>query len=548
MKQIFTCFLGLLMMPLMAQQDYDSYERMQTKIRELAQKNKNVQFQSIGKSVGGKDLWVVKLAQNPATPKPALFIAAGFDGRHPAGTQLAIAMLERLVNSNELAAKLQKNDIYILPLGSPDAYMAYFEKPLREKSGNNTKTDDDRDGFKGEDPLEDLNKDGFITLVRVEDLAGTHIISEADPRMMVKADPSKQQIGKYLVISEGTDNDKDGQYNEDPSDGVNVDRNFTFDYKAFSPGSGAYAASELETRAVIDFIFDHPNIYAVLYLGMFNNLNEPPKYDSKLAQGRIIKSWLEQDAKAASLVSKLYTEHSGQKEAPKMPAAPGNFSQTIYYHSGKFSFATPGWWAPKVEEVKDTLAVAKDKMGKSAKEDSSPELTFLKWADKEGLQNVFVDWKSINHPDFPGKKAEVGGLVPYALHNPPKKYLEEAAQGHLVFVDKLLSAMPVIETETPKVEKLQDQLYRVTLKVANKGLLPTYAEIGDKVRFTSRFKTQLDLNKSQAMVTGRKVILENAMQPDEVRTYTWLISGKGKVKITTGCATTGTKEITVDLN
>ncbi|MFN3755891.1 MAG: M14 family metallopeptidase [Flavobacterium sp.] len=548
MKIIFTFLFGLLMVPLLGQQDYDSYERLQSNIKELAQKNKSLQFQSIGKSVGGKDIWVVKLSQNPTSPKPALLISAGFDGRHPAGTQMAMLLLEQLVNAPDFNAKLQKNDLYFLPLASPDAYLSYFSKPLREKSGNATKTDDDRDGFIGEDPFEDLNKDGLITMVRIEDMSGTHIISDVDSRIMVKADPSKQQVGKYMLITEGVDNDKDGQYNEDGSDGVNIDRNFTFDYKPFSQGSGAYAASEPETRAVVDFMFDHPNIYAVIHLGLYNNLNEPPKYDSKLAQGRIIKTWLENDAKVAALVSKLYTDQAGLKVAPKMPAAPGNFSQTVYYHTGKFSFSTPGWWTPKVEEVTDTTAAAKDKMAKTAKEESPAELSFLKWADKEGLKNVFVDWKSINHPDFPGKKAEVGGLVPYALHNPPKKYLEESVAEHKTFLENVLSAMPNLETETPKVEKLQDQLYRITLKVANKGLLPTYAEIGDKVRFTSRFKTQLELNKSQAMVTGRKVILENAMQPDEIRTYTWLISGKGKVKITTGCATTGTKEITVDLN
>ncbi|MFN3640813.1 MAG: M14 family metallopeptidase, partial [Flavobacterium sp.] len=505
MKIIFTFLFGLLMVPLLGQQDYDSYERLQSNIKELAQKNKSLQFQSIGKSVGGKDIWVVKLSQNPTSPKPALLISAGFDGRHPAGTQMAMLLLEQLVNAPDFNAKLQKNDLYFLPLASPDAYLAYFDKPLREKSGNAAKTDDDRDGFIGEDPFEDLNKDGLITMVRIEDMAGTHIVSDVDSRIMVKADPSKQQVGKYVLISEGVDNDKDGQYNEDGSDGVNIDRNFTFDYKPFSQGSGAYAASEPETRAVVDFMFDHPNIYAVIHLGLYNNLNEPPKYDSKLAQGRIIKTWLENDAKVAALVSKLYTDQAGLKEAPKMPAAPGNFTQTVYYHTGKFSFSTPGWWAPKVEEVTDTTAAAKDKMAKTAKEESPAELSFLKWADKEGLKNVFVDWKSINHPDFPGKKAEVGGLVPYALHNPPKKYLEESVAEHKTFLENVLSAMPNLETETPKVEKLQDQLYRITLKVANKGLLPTYAEIGDKVRFTSRFKTQLELNKSQAMVTGRKV-------------------------------------------
>jgi hypothetical protein len=33
----------------------------------------------------------------------------------------------------------------------------------------------------------------------------------------------------------------------------------------------------------------------------------------------------------------------------------GNFAQTAYFHAGRFSFSTPGWWVPKVEAKKDRL-------------------------------------------------------------------------------------------------------------------------------------------------------------------------------------------------
>jgi hypothetical protein len=50
------------------------------------------------------------------------------------------------------------------------------------------------------------------------------------------------------------------------------------------------------------------------------------------------------------------------------------------------------------------------------------------------------------------------------------------------------------ETNVPVVEKIKENLYRVTI-VANKGLLPTYTEIGDKIRFVSKMKTEIQLKK-----------------------------------------------------
>jgi hypothetical protein len=133
------------------------------------------------------------------------------------------------------------------------------------------------------------------------------------------------------------------------------------------------------------------------------------------------------------------------------------------------------------------------------------------------------------------------------MNNPPTKFLEESVVKHKLFLVELMNAMPKIETSVPVVEKLDANLFRITIKVANKGMLPTYAEIGDKIRFISRMKTEIKLNGNQQMVSGRKYFLRNTLQPDESEEYSWLVSGSGTATIATGCATTGIKEIKVEL-
>jgi len=529
-----------------AQNDYLNYQNLTKNLKDLDTKSNYCTVKSIGKSSGGKEIWLLTISES-ITPKPALLITAGLDGKYPASTQITLKMIENLLNSDKLSKILEEKTIYFVPCVNPDAIDAAFANIKMEKRGNDTETDDDRDGRIGEDPFEDLNKDGLITQIRIEDITGSYIESPEDSRVLIKADPTKNQVGKYLLISEGIDNDKDGMFNEDFSEGVNIDKNFTYDYPVFEKGAGVYVASESETRALLDFLYLNQNIYGVLTFGMHNNLSETPKYDSKLTGSRIIKGWLEKDIKVAEQVSKLYTQKAAIKDGPKMPMTKGNFAQTAYFHAGRFSFSTPGWWIPKVEAKKDSLDSKLEKPKDTDKEEVNSEVSFLKWADSKNIKSVFVNWSVIKHPDFPNQKVEVGGLAPYVLNNPPVNFLEEAATKHVLFVEELLAAMPKIETNVPEVEKVNENLYRVTIKVANKGLLPTYTEIGDKIRFVSKMKTEILLQKNQSMVSGRKYFMRNSMQADESDEYSWLISGTGKVTITTGCATAGVKEVTVDL-
>jgi hypothetical protein len=547
------CSLILLLIPalVIGQSGYLDYSQMSNRLRELA-KNPNTKLESYGKSFGNKDLWVIKLGSDN---NPAILMVGGLDGRHQAGTLAAVSIADKILATDSLKNLLSSKSVYIIPNGNPDAIDAYFSKIKFEKSGNARLSDDDRNGRIGDDPYNDLNGDGIISMMRVSSQAGDYITNDKDPRHMVKADAAKDQKGTHLLISEGVDDNKNGEFNEDPSNGVNVDRNFAFDHPYFKQNSGEYAASENEVRALMDFLAAHTNIHTVVNFGPQNNLTEPLKYDARVATQRIIKGWQESDIKVNEAVSKSYNKHNSLKNAPSLPMQAGSFAQTAYFHAGKYSFSTPVWWASEVakkDSSKTDMAApqmpASGGRAPGAGSEKDPyEITFLKWMDQEGNKELFVEWKEVKHPDFPNNKVEVGGIQPYALYNPPAKYIQSQVAGHVAFLSDIIKKMPTHNIVDPKVEKLNDNLYRVSVTITNKGGMPSYSAINDKLRFTSRIKTELKLTSGQSRVSGKKISLENGLQPNESRTHTWLVTGKGSVTVESGCNTTGISKISLDL-
>ena len=555
-----------------AQTSYNNHAQLSARLKALTAKYATLaSVQSIGKSAQGRDLWLLTVGKGDNAKKPAVLIVAGLEGIHLAGTEISLQMAEKMLaaaNTDSVAKLLETKTFYFLPTGNPDAQEQFASKPKYERSGNGTETDDDRDGRIGEDPFEDLNNDGIITSLRIEDPTGAFVVSKEDPRLLVKADPAKGEVGKYLVFSEGIDNDKDGAFNEDGPGGVHIDKNFTFEYPVFALGAGEYAAAESETRALLDFLYKSPNVFAVLTFGPNNNLTDAPKFDPTKALKKIPNGLMAKDATVGEQISKLYNSRTGLKDAPAMPQSKGNFSQTAYYHAGRLSFTTPGWWVPKIEAPKDTTkktaaaaipATAAPAMGAAprggmmgmgaptAPSANDDDLRFLKWADKEKLTGVFTDWKAIQHPDFAGKTAEVGGLSPFVKLNPPVSYLDETANKHFKFVAALGQQMPEIQLVNLKVEALGNGLSRVSVQVLNKGLLPTSSEIGDRVRWVSRVKTELKLGAGQSIVSGKRLYLRGALGAGEQEEYTWLVTGAGKATVEAGCPTAGTKTAEITL-
>src|SRR5690606_11999956 len=208
----------------------------------------------IGKSYGNENISIIKL-QLDEKPKPTLLVVAGIDGKHPAGTIASLQLTKQLLAlpKDSLQTLLKDKSIWIIPLVNPDAYKRN-SSTKQWLSGNSRKIDNDRDGRLDEDPAKDLNGDGIISQMRVESPIGNFKVHRDNLDVLVAADKSKAEKGNYIVFPEGIDQDFDGRYGEDGEGGVNIDRNFTFNYQAFLPEGGDYAASEPETRALVDFI------------------------------------------------------------------------------------------------------------------------------------------------------------------------------------------------------------------------------------------------------------------------------------------------------
>jgi len=511
-----------------AQTSYAEFGQLSTRLAKLkTQYAALADVRSLGKTETGKDVWLVTLGKGDPKGKPAIAIVAGVEGSHLAGTELAVQLAEKLLanaGKDSIAKLLETKTIYVIPLVNPDAAGQFFAKLKYERSGNAKPTDEDRDGKLDEDGFEDLNGDGLITYVRVEDPTGTHKIHDKEARVLVKADPAKGERGKYLYFSEGIDNDKDGKFNEDGPGGVVINKNFTFDYPFFTLGSGEFPVSEPENRALLDFLYSSLNIYAVFTFGPANNLSEPIKFDRQKTSKRIITGWLEKDASVNEQVSKLYTQ-AGLKDAPAMPAQKGDFFQTAYFHYGRLSFSTPGWWLPK-----DTAKVQLD----------NDEAKLIKWATNNKIPNAFVEWTTIQHPDFPGQKAEVGGIAPFAKLNPPVELLGPVADKHLKFMTNFAMLMPGLELVNLKTEAVSNGVTRITADLHNTGLLPTVAEIGERVQYVDQLKVEIKLGSGQALLTGRKVqLLDKAIEGNGKIQLSWLVSGAGSASIEVGNATAG---------
>jgi hypothetical protein len=552
MLQLFLC-IGLLQ--LNAQTQYSNFRTMSQKIDALGKEYPSIcSVKSLVKTSGGKDIWVMTIGTGNKDSKPGIAIFGGIEGSYILGEELALGFAGNLLkeaSSPEIKGLLEKITFYIFPDVSPDATEQFFSEMKYERNINSRSTDDDRDFVFDEDPYEDLNKDGYITLLRIKDPSGKYIESDEDKRVMVEADLSKGQTGSYLLFTEGIDNDKDEKFNEDGEGGVNFNRNFTFNYEEFGLNSGLHAVSEPETKAVADFLYDRFNIYMTIAFGPQDNLGQPLKASERqpsaspvgteqgAGQGmgrgerpqtgdRKITSITKNDETINKLLSDKYHDITGIKGAPLSKTTPGNFMDWAYFHYGRYSFSTPGWWFP-AEKSKNTDAA------------------FLKYAEKNKMTDVFVPWTEIKHPDFPNKKVEVGGIKPFVMTNPPADSLGKLITKNYQFIVAAAGMHPELEFLDTRIESAGENIYRISLKVHNKGVFATCAEVGNSNMWTRIMRINLEPEKEQTFLSGQKVQRIQRLEGDASAEFSWLISGKGSVRVTAGALNTGTISSTFEL-
>ena len=263
---------------------YHTYEEMSAALRDLAKTHaKLAKLVEVAKTREGRTVWAIEIANPAGTPvaeRPALMIGANFEGDQLIGSQLALYVAEHLLTgyagNPDIKQRLDSHVYYIIPRANPDGAEAMFGTVKSFRKTNAAKIDSDNDGRLDEDGPEDLNKDGFISVMRVKDPRGPYMIHPEDPRLLKRADAARGEAGGYAVHWEGIDNDGDGFINEDGPGGVDLNRNFQHQYPYYTADAGPHMVSEPEVRGIVEYVIARRNIAAILTFGESDNLIAAP--------------------------------------------------------------------------------------------------------------------------------------------------------------------------------------------------------------------------------------------------------------------------------
>jgi hypothetical protein len=550
---------------------FQNYEDESISISELGSKYKGLcNVLEIGKSAGDRVLYALEIGKGDNKNKPALLVIAGVETDDLTGTVAAVNFARQILSqadADSVKNLLSKFTLYVIPRLSPDPLESCFGKIKVVRLGNDFPIDQDNDGKIDEDGYTDMDGNGMINLMRVLDPAGEWIENPDDPMLMKKADIKKGEIGKYKLLTEGIDDDKDGLVNEDPKGGININKNTTYNYKAYTIDGGLHPFQAPELRALGDFVFEHSNIIAVYTFDYHNNLLDPWRIKNPQAQqpgmgsGRMVMgrfgfagNMFQADSIAYSVTVKEISSLSKYKGDPQ---GNGDIPGWAYYDAGRLSFCAPAWTYP---EIKDTTR-SKPQMNKIQRPNGlqegkgmqagasaiTREQYAYRWIKKNAPEN-FVEWKEIKHPDFPNTKVEIGGFFPFAQNNPPDDSLKSVAANSFKLLYKLFKDLPDIDVNAPLLEKLDNGVNRVTVTINNKGKMPTHTNIGRRVKGLKSFIIRTELAKGQKIVSGKKTTFIEAPIPGGGKTtQTFLIVGKGKVEFKIGSPSGGFRNVSVQL-
>jgi hypothetical protein len=529
---------------------------------------KAVQVSSIGNSAGGLPLLAARLgAGADVDARPAVLLIANAWGPQVVGSEIALRLVQQLGQAygkdSATTALLDRSTIYVLPRANPDAAEAFFQSPLVERVRNASKWDDDRDAATDEDGPEDLNGDGIVAMMRIKDPAGEWLADSAEPALMRKADVSKGEMGDYKLYLEGRDNDGDEQWQEDPPGGVDIGKSFPYEFSQFGEATGAGMMAEAETRAIAQFIVDHPGIAVIYTLGPQDNLlkawegKELPKEGVRpgTSAGGPLKAILKEDEPWFTEVAARYRKITGQEKGPQSAPLEGDPVSWGYFDMGRWSFGARPWWVPASDSDSGgpraalTPAAADSARGDSARartggrpsargraksdpDSAAADRNAIRWL-RANEPGAVMDWKPFSHPDFAGKDVEIGGLRPYALVYPPAAMLDSLSTQQTKFVSALAGMLPSIALRELKTESLGSGLFRITVEVANDGYLPTSSTVGDMVRMPRPVRVELAAGDGRTIVSGRHFQLLKPISGSGTGTeLTWVVRASSGDRMT----------------
>ena len=388
-----------------------------------------VSIEAIGKSHEGRDIWMLTVtnsATGPASEKPAFWVDGNIHSTEVAASAASLYFLHTLVtqygNDADVTRALDTRAFYICPRINPDgAEWALADHPKWVRSSTRAYPFDEEpdEGLS----VEDIDGDGRILQMRIEDSNGLWKSHPQEPGLMVRRDPIETGGTYYRIIPEGRYDGYDGYTLQvkRPRHGLDLNRNFPASWRQEfeQQGAGPYPTSEPEIRAVVDFIVRHPNIsggttfhtWSGVLLRPFEHLSDDEMDAEDL--------WFYQAAGRKGTELTGYPAISVYHEFRYHPKSViGGTFDWIYEHLGAFSWVVEIWSPMREAGITDYKFI--DWFRDHPIED---DLRLYRWSEDVLKGAAHRPWKPFEHPQL--GSVEIGGWDRFhAFGNPPLPLLE----------------------------------------------------------------------------------------------------------------------------
>ena len=470
-----------------------------------------VKLESLGQSYDGREIWILRVtcfATGPDWEKPALWVDGNIHSVELAGSTACLYLLQTLVQGYgvhaEITRCLETRTFYICPRVNPDgAEWALADRPKFIRSSTRPYPYD-------EEPLtglrrEDIDGDGRILSMRIPDPNGAWKVCPDDPRLMMRRDPTEMGGTYYRILPEGQIRNYDGVLIDLqlPKEGLDLNCNFPAQWRQAheQKGAGPYPGSEAETRSLVQFFTNHPNITGAIAFHTYGGLllrpyshrcdDEMPIQDLRTYQR------LGQEGSKLTGYPAVSVFH-GFRSDPTVTMT-GAFDDWAYEHQGVFA------WTVEIWSLQRQAGIADYKHFDWFREHPlADDLKLLQWNDEHLGENGYVDWYPFKHPQL--GSVELGGWNNlYTWTNPPPAMLEQEAARFPDWLVWHLLISPRLEIYGIEVFNLGKDSYRIRLVIHNTGWLPTYiTQQALKNQVVRGCICQIELPEDAALIMGKQ--------------------------------------------
>jgi hypothetical protein len=425
--------------------------------------------------------------------RPCVLLIGGLDGQALEGGEAVLAVTHSLLEQPE---RLPANVCFLsLPWAAPEALSGALAGKVFD--GRNARAlDEDADGAFDEDGPDDLDGDGQILDLLIEDSRGLWARSK-DLRFLVRAEPGDQP--RYTLVKEGRDDDGDGRFNEDGPGGVVLDMNFPVGRRAGTGDArlGPYPLSEPLTRALAELATQRRVALALFFQGQHGQAAAPGGTDWKQAPGLVSELDRAVYARTGELFSVLTRRRQPSflslREA-RGEARPGAAIDWFYASLGVLALEVAPW-GPRAElreegPARDARFARPD--GAGAPGERGGPSAAPRWhdgarppaeADREWalwLDNVhgglgFSAWRPIELGGARATRAWIGGWEPRTRANPPPESMARCLTGLDEFALSLSSALPRLDLRVSELTR-RGEVVSLRAALRNAGHLPTGLE------------------------------------------------------------------------